>query len=581
MTWSIVSHHRRLLAGESGTIIKDWGGRMPVALAFPNSYHAGMSNLGFQAVYGMLNAHHDVACERFFLPDRVLAQEYLRTGTPLLSLENQRPLAEFELIAFSLSHENDYPGIVRMLRMGGLAPRRSDRRDDDPLVLAGGVAMRTNPEPLADFLDLVLLGDGEVQVPRLIQAWREIRTEPLPRNDRVLHLAGTTPGAYAPGWYEAALDREGRLVSFIPKNKNLPEKIVVPRVETLPDPALVNPILTAQTEFAETRLVEIGRGCPHGCRFCLVGYTYRPPRLASVQSILAALGPPQGEGERVGLISPAAADHPELEAIIRALTDQGREAALSSLRVEALTPSLAEALALGRLKSAAIAPEAGTERLRAVINKNLSEQQILDGALILAESGVTRIKLYFMLGLPLETRDDVKGIVDLTKKIKDRFRRAFQGRKLLPDITLTLSSFTPKPFTPFESTPMTGVSELKARAQLVQKGLRSEKGVRVNFDVPKWAYLQTILSRGDRRVGALVQALDEADNSLNRALKQVAFNPDYFAYRPLDRDELRPWSFIDHGLRDGYLNSELEKAAGGRQSPPCDVGDCRRCGVCS
>ena len=580
MSWNIVAEHRRLLSLESGTVVKDWGGKIPVALAYANTYHTGMSNLGFQSVYGMFNAQVDVVCERFFLPDKNWQGEYARTGTPLLSLENQRPLTDFELVAFSLSHENDYPGLLRMLKMGGLQGRREHRREHDPLIIVGGVAVRTNPEPLADLVDLVLLGDGEIIVPSLLRAWREIRSSPLPKPDRILHLARTAPGAYAPAYYEAALDDEGRLASFGPIREDLPARIKVARVDRLPSPALVSQILTPGTEFSETRLVEIGRGCSRGCRFCLAGFAYRPPRTAALQDILDALGPPATPGERVGLVSPAVADHPQLEELVRTLVSQDRQVTVSSLRVESLTPGLLEALALGKLKSAAVAPEAGTERLRKYINKGLSEDQILSGVQLLAEAGVRRLKLYYMLGLPSETDEDLLGLAQLTIKIKDHVMKALKGKSLVPELTLSLSSFVPKACTPFQTEPMASIKELKAKVRTIKAALRGQKGIRLHFDAPKWAYLQTFFSRADRRAVSLIEALDETDGDFSAALKKLDFDPDQFVTRPMDKDALLPWDVVDHGLDQDYLIMEKNRAEQGRITPPCRPLTCRLCGIC-
>jgi len=580
MTWKIDSKLRQILEMEKGAVVKDWGGKIPIALVFANTYHAGMSNLGFQEVYGLLNDQADVVCERFFLPDRDMYREHVRTGTPILSLESRRPLTDFKLAAFSLAFENDYPNVLRILDLAGLAWRSGDRKEGDPLILAGGVTMRLNPEPLADFMDLILPGDGEVLIPGLLRAWREVQDQPLPPKEILLRLARSIPGAYAPALYEAALDGQGRLKSFKPIYDGLPEIIAVARVPELTGPAPVTRVMTPGTEFASTRLVEIGRGCGRGCRFCLAGFEYRPPRSARKEDILAALGEPGVEPERVGLVSPAVGDHPELLSLVENLVGQGREVTVSSLRAETLTPELVNLLIKGGLRSAAIAPEAGSERLRAFINKGLTEAEILDGVQVLAEAGLKRIKLYFMIGLPTETDEDIAAIGDLVKKIKDRLLRSLRHKKLLPEITLTVSSFVPKPGTPFQLEPMLEISELKARARRLKASLKGVKGVRVHFDVPKWSYLQAVFSRGDRRVGTLIEALVQNDGDLNRALKQVAFNPDFFALRSMAEDELLPWSFLDHGFDPGYLASETDLAREGKVSPACLPESCRRCGIC-
>jgi len=580
MSWESIAHLRGLLAAERGAVVKDWGGRIPIALVFANTYRAGMSNLGFQTVYDLLNARPDVVCERVFLPDRPLWRILERTGRPLLSLESQRPLIDFELVAFSLSFENDYPNVPRILSLARLAWRSAERGEGDPLLLAGGAALRLNPEPMAQFLDLILLGDGEGILPDLLRAWREVRLEPLPKRERLLHLARSIPGAYAPAFYEAALDGQGRLVSFSPTAPGLTDAISTVRLARLGPRAAVSRILTPHTEFASTRLIEIGRGCGRGCRFCLAGYEYRLPRTVSAADVLTTLGPVGEHAERVGLISPAVADHPEIVPLVRALVSQGREVTVSSLRLDEASPELAALLVEGGMRSAAVAPEAGTERLRASINKNLSEAQILEGVRVLAEAGIKRLKFYFMIGLPGETPEDVRAIGDLVKKAKDRLLRAFARQRLLPELTLTVSSFVPKPSTPFETAAMAELRVLKDRARMVQAALRGVKGVRVHFDVPKWAWLQGVFSRGDRRVSFLIEALARSGGDLGRALKEITFNPDYFVNRAWPEEERLPWDFLDRGFSRRYLAEECKRAEAGEASPPCRPEVCRRCGLC-
>jgi radical SAM superfamily enzyme YgiQ (UPF0313 family) len=344
--------------------------------------------------------------------------------------------------------------------------------------------------------------------------------------------------------------------------------------------ALTTQVLTPQTEFADIRLVEIGRGCIRGCRFCLAGFLYRPPRFAAVEDVLNGLGPPRKPHERVGLVSPAVADHPGLETMVRALTEQGREVTVSSLRVEALTPTVAQALSLGKMKSASLAPEAGSERLRRFINKPMTDQQVIDAAAMLAESGIGRIRLYFMLGLPTEDDTDVDNIGGLALWIKERLKKTVRGKSLQPELVLSLTGFVPKAFTPFQRAAMLEVKSLKARARIIQKRIKGEKGIRIKFEPPRQTYLQALFSRGDRRVGEFVRRLALSGATLSQALKNGPIDPDRFVVR-FDREvDLMPWSFIDHGFTDSFLTREMARAEAGKLTKACQVDRCRLCGVC-
>ncbi len=492
MSWNIRARLREILAVEKGVEVKDPGGRLKVALIWPGTYRTGMSALGFLSIYGLLNRRPDVLAERFFWPEGALAKDYERSGSPLLSLESGRPLNEFDLLAAALSLENDYWYLRAMLAMGGLKPRADQRDEHDPPVLAGGVAVWANPWPLFPFVDLFLPGEGEAQWPQLVSAWDAIRFLTLPKPDQLRLLGRSTPGTLHPGSVTEPLAVSGG--GFGDLKPVRPAYLAWPPVsaenkELLPP---VSPITTPASEFSDTKLVEISRGCPYGCRFCLAGFIFRPHRPWPLESILTALGPPAKEGERVGLVSPAAADHPELGELLSALFRQKRNVTLSSLRLSAITPQLAEKLAAGRLYGAAVAPEGGSQRLRDIINKDLDEATVLHGARRLAEGGLRESRLYVMVGLPGETDDDLAALVDLCRKI----RLVAQKGPARPELQVSLANFTPKAHTPFEEAAMNTAAEFKRKGRLVVKGLKGLQRLSVSLDPPLWAIAQGLLARG-------------------------------------------------------------------------------------
>ncbi len=589
MTWNIKARQRKITALEKGFHPKDPGGRLKVALIWPGTYRVGMSALGYLSIYGWLNRQPDLLAERFFWPDGELAREYGRTGDPLLSLDSGRPLAEFDLVAASLSLENDYWLLPRILERAGLPPLAADRSPDDPPVLVGGVAVWANSWPLGPFVDLVLAGEAEAQWPRLVSAWRAIGFSPLPKADLLRLIRRNTPGALHPGVVTEPLAPPGEglrdlnffseparpaILAWPPAPGAGAPPVELFRARDLAPP--VSPIITPQAEFADTRLVEISRGCPYGCRFCLAGVLFRPHRPWPLAGILEALGPPELPGEKVGLISPAAADHPDLAELLAALFEQNRIVTLSSLRLSAVTPALAEKLADGRLYGAAVAPEGGSQSLRDRLNKDLSETVILEGARLLAEAGLRKIKLYFMIGLPCETEDDLAALIDLVGKIRAVARRGAAR----PELLVSLANFTPKAHTPFEDAPMDTPAELKRKGRLISQGLRGQARLSVNFDPPLWSIAQGLLARGGPESWRLVEALARHEGRLKPSLADYGYGPDHPLHRPWPEDRPRPWRLIEPAVGFPYLATEKNRARQNFLTPPCPPTPCHRCSAC-
>ncbi len=587
MTRKISSLHRSpAIRGirEEGTIIKDWGGKLTVALAYPSSYYLGMSNLGFQIVYGLFNKNPAVAAERFFVPEGMETSLSLPSGEPLLSLETQRPLQDFDLVAFSLSFENDFPNILHLLDLGKIPLTSKERGNRYPLIMAGGITTFLNPEPLSAFIDFFLLGEAEACLEAFLDAMLTAETGHATKKEILLDLARKVPGVYVPSFYDVSYRGDGTLDSFASNISGIPERVSV--VSSLKagfseNSVPVSSITTPDTEFGNKVLIEVGRGCGHSCRFCAAGYVYRPPRDYDDASLRTCIENALIKGKQIGLLSAAVSDVPGIEALMRLIVNAGCGFSVSSLRAESLTSELLQSLQDAGQHIITIAPEAGTERLRRTINKHLTEEQIIDSAGLIARTGNFSLKLYFLVGLPTETQDDMQGIVRLVKVVKHVMVKESAPRGTIGQIRMSVNCFVPKPFTPFQWFPMDSLSALKEKQKGLKKSFSKVGGVKVSSDVPKWAYLQTLLSIGDRRVGAILLQARRFGGNWSKAFRYSEINPDFFVYRPRGLDEILPWDFIDHGLRKEHLKREYTLALEAKESEECRVGACFRCGVCS
>jgi len=558
-----------LLESERGTVRKNWSGRTKIALVYPNQYHVGMSNLGFQAVYRLLNQMDAVVCERVFLPDDRAPDQRL------VSLESARPLDDFDIVAFSVSFENDFPNLLKVLEKAALPLKAIDRGPPHPLVMAGGVACFSNPEPIAEFIDLFIIGEAEPVLTPFIDRFD-------PGADRATLLKKLTrniPGIYVPALYQPSYRPDGTLSSFRPLGDGPP---AIRRVflEDLSRAPACSAIITSHTTFGRTFLVETGRGCPHGCRFCSAGYIYRPPRSLPLQTLKNCMEIGGELSGKIGLVGAAVSNLPEIGALCSHILQSGISASFSSLRADALSAGLVDVLKQSGVKTATIAPDAGSQRLRDVINKGLSEEDILRAAETLVSNGIPNLKLYFMIGLPGETLEDVEAIVSLCKRIKHTFLKSSRARKRIGDITVSLNSFVPKPFTPFQWAAMDEVSVLKDKIKIIRRGLKPVANVRLHADIPRWAYLQALFSRGDRRVADLLGLAHANGGNWPRTFKESPLNPSFYVHRERPLQELFPWDFIDHGINKSFLKAEYKKALEAKPSPPCPLESCQICGVC-
>ena len=546
-------------------------GSFRIALCYPNLYFVGMSNLGFHSVYQMLNAHPDVLCERAFLPDDVDREDLERTGHPLTTVESGSELRRFHALAFSVSFENDYLYVLQMLRLSGIPLRAADRGPSDPIVILGGAAAFLNPEPLAPFADLIAVGEGEALVPRLVDALAGA-------SDARTGIAGLTEkdGFYVPSRHEVRYHADGTVAGYdgpgrVVRQRGWPGKMALPQ----------SVILTPHTEMSMKFMVEISRGCPCMCRFCWAGYNYLPVRGFSRADIIARAREVRPHASKIGLVSTAVCDHPEIEAIVDDLAGMKYEVSVASLRLDDLTPEFVLKLADTGVHGLTLAPECGTDRMRRILNKQFTNTDILDRATWIFENGIQNLKLYYMVGLPWERHEDVEGIVTLTEQIRDCMIRVGRSRGRVGRIHPSVNPFVPKPGTPYQWLPMEDPKETDRKLQFLRKAFGRMANVDAVIKSARTGVSQSILALADRRVADALEHAAVENVDLKRGMKAVGLDPGFYLFRGRGREEILPWDIVDNGVSKAYYLRELDKSAQEKLSPHCpEIQGCIRCAVC-
>jgi len=529
MGWDEVKKARRRLSREQGTIIKDWGGRIPIALIYPNSYYVGMSNLGVHTIYRLLNSRREIVGERAFWERERPVQR-----APILSLESQRPLPDFAVIAFSITYELDYFNAVSILKASGIPLYATDRDDCHPLVIAGGPCITANPMPLSPFFDCLCIGEAEPMLPKMLP----ILSEGIyGKRDELLKVLASLPGVYVPQYYSG-------------------NPVARQWTANLDDFATTSTILTPDTELGDLYLIEVERGCPWGCRFCLVGNAFSPPRFRSINRLIAQAKQGLKHRKRLGLVGPAVSDHPQIEELLVKLRQLGAELSISSLRIKPLPSTVMAEMAKGGARTIALAPEAGSQRLRQMIRKGITEDDILKAIGQVAEQKIKQLKLYFMIGLPSETDEDIEEIINLTLRCKDILDRQQTGCRL----TLNIAPFVPKAGTPFQWLPMAPLSTLNHRLSMLKNSL-PPKGIKLKCESPAWSQIQGVLARGNTEVAEVLASVDTVSLSgWHKAAEKCHLDIDYYAHQRWAPDEKLPWAILDLGTKPTKITDELNKA---------------------
>jgi radical SAM family uncharacterized protein len=577
----------RYTGGEWNSIVKDWDA-VPIkfALAYPDTYEIGMSNMAIPILYEILNNEADVLAERVYAPWVDMEAALRENKVPLFSLENQRPLKDFNIVGFSLGYELGYTNVLNMLDLAGIPVLAVERDDSYPLIIAGG-SCALNPEPMADFIDAFILGDGEEVILEFLEVYRGVMGKG--KNELLRQLA-KVEGVYVPSLYDVAYDKDGLIKSITPNAPEAKAKVTRRLVDKLPPPP-VKPVVPFIEVTHDRGGIEVQRGCSRGCRFCQAGMLYRPVRERPHDEVIQAAEDVINNCgyDEISLVSLNTSDYSGVDILVARLTQKYPKLNLSlpSLRLDDFSVKLVASLPTRSRTGLTFAPEAGSERLRRAINKNITDASLLETAGKAFERGWTSFKLYFMVGLPTETLEDVAGIITLVEKVRDQGKKA-SGRK--PMIRVSVATFIPKPHTPFQWSKQEDETTLKTKQELLQKYLQ-QKGVRLAWHDPNVSLLEAVMARGDRRLGKAIKRAWELGCRFDawselydhakwlQAFKETDIEPDFYAHRERSLDEVLAWSHIDAGVAVEFLKREYEKAQSGEETLDCRNNPCNACGL--
>jgi radical SAM superfamily enzyme YgiQ (UPF0313 family) len=546
-----------LLAKEVGYVRKPHAGRLRVALAFPNTYFVGMSNLGFQTVYRLFNAEDGIVCERTFLPPKSEVAALKASSASLVTLESQMLVRDFDILAFSVSFEWDYTNVLTMLRLAGIPARAEERTHHDPLVMIGGAVTFVNPEPLAPFADVIAAGEGEALIPPLLAAFRDASD----RDDLLQRLASER-GFYVPSFYDVHYRESGSIERFEPKAGTgapaVVRKAALKTTEAVDPP--VTSIFTPDTEFGSRFLVEVVRGCANLCRFCWAGYNYLPVRAFPKERILELAEKAKPYSDRAGLVSIALCDHPDIEEILTRLTEMGYSISPASLRLDDLTPQILDLLRASGERTVTIAPEVGSDRLRRVVNKTITNEEILAATKMIFAAGMENLKLYYMIGIPTETDDDLVAIRDQILQMRDIMMAHAKGRGHVGRIVGSVNPLVPKPGTAYQWLPMEDDASIDRKIKRLRSLTADIENVYFNIKSERHSFYQALLSLGDRRVAPAIEAAESNGGNWRAAVKDAGVDADFYVFRDRSDDPVLPWDIIDGGMKDSFFRAEMAKA---------------------
>jgi len=546
-----------------------------VLLVYPNTREVALANLGFQQVYTLLNSIQGVECDRYALPTDWIPETEMLSQKDLRSMDMNLLPADFDMIAFSISFEPDYLNAVIALKYFNIPLDRTERDSSYPMIVAGGSAIFINPEPLANCMDVMFIGEGEGMANSFFDTLYKFEDK-----NKFLEKAASLPGIYVPKFYDLQIE-SGRQVG-VSTSIDIPSRVTRHWVEKEESLCTHSVVHGENSTFKDMALMEVTRGCIWACRFCTAGFIYRPPRLPDLNktydSMMQTLGDQGKTAQTIGLVGPSVTDHPQLPALAKRITDEGKTISFSSLRMETLTDELVGLILKSGQKTLTVAVDGPSERMRDVINKAATDDFIIEKCRFLTRKGILHLKIYSIIGLPHETDDDIEQFIHLVERVQEVYVDECRNLGRIGRVTISLSPLVPKPGTPFQWHPMEKVKSLKKKFSRLRKALGKLPHLKLSFGSPNEAYLQTYLSRGDRSVHEFFKTFLSNGHDAKSALNKHSV--DSFVYRQYGKEDYLPWDIVDHGYRNGFLWDDYQRGLNAGRTPVCDTATCHVCGIC-